>query len=55
MIYYSGHGAIVESTEATASQLNVLRPRRHQFLIPMDYDETTNDEFRGLLDVEVDF
>ncbi|GIJ99623.1 hypothetical protein Aspvir_003624 [Aspergillus viridinutans] len=53
VIYYSGHGALVEAPKTTADEAKSPRPKYHQFLVPMDYDETTGDDFRGLLDVEL--
>lgn len=47
VIYYSGHGGLVESTEATGPS------RRYQFIVPFDYSESTADEFRGILDIEI--
>ncbi|GIJ86419.1 hypothetical protein Asppvi_005307 [Aspergillus pseudoviridinutans] len=52
VIYYSGHGALVEAPKTTADEKSP-RPKHHQFLVPIDYDETTSDDFRGLLDVEL--
>ncbi|KAL4922917.1 caspase domain-containing protein [Aspergillus aurantiobrunneus] len=53
VIYYSGHGAIVSPPEATDG-VGAASPRRHQFIVPMDYnDETAHDDFRGLLEIEI--
>ncbi|KAF1997301.1 hypothetical protein P154DRAFT_606619 [Amniculicola lignicola CBS 123094] len=53
VIYYSGHGAIVESDEQDSEPLSSPTPWRYQFLVPMDYGESTDDDFRGILDVEI--
>ncbi|KUL82056.1 hypothetical protein ZTR_10676 [Talaromyces verruculosus] len=44
-IYYSGHGGLVEPSQAGNN-------RRYQFIVPTDYGE---DGFRGILDVELSF
>ncbi|KAL4771214.1 caspase domain-containing protein [Aspergillus nidulans var. acristatus] len=45
-IYYSGHGGIVQYTDHEHQQ------RRHQFIVPMDYD-CNEGQFNGILDVEI--
>lgn len=53
VIYYSGHGGLVEPTKATGSDGHLRdRPSRRQFIVPTDYDPKAND-FRGILDVEL--
>lgn len=49
-IYYSGHGSMVESVleEDSTSQ-----DWRCQFLVPVDFDSSTEGDFRGILDVEI--
>ncbi|KAF2258469.1 hypothetical protein CC78DRAFT_537746 [Lojkania enalia] len=56
VVYYSGHGGIVESpllegqvTEGT----NTTSPWRYQFLVPVDYHMSTPTDFRGILDIEL--
>jgi hypothetical protein len=54
VIYYSGHGALVESKPNDVDQREWSKePWRSQFIVPMDYDETTENDFRGILDVEM--
>ncbi|CEN60536.1 hypothetical protein ASPCAL02972 [Aspergillus calidoustus] len=58
VIYYSGHGSLVQSpirpTAGSEQRANDEKaPWRYQFLVPMDYHKTTNEDFRGLLDVEL--
>lgn len=53
VIYYSGHGALVEAPNSSVDEAKLPRPRRHQLLVPIDYDESTSDGFCGLLDVEI--
>lgn len=58
VVYYSGHGGLVED-DASAKGDHVLssggegNPWRYQFIVPMDYGETTANDFRGILDVEL--
>lgn len=56
VIYYSGHGGLVESSQSTGDQQGESeKSLRSQFLVPMDYDQTTEDEFRGILDIEISY
>src|SRR4051794_5955999 len=55
VIYYSGHGGIVESPGKPGQglqDLDLATPWRYQFLVPMDFDKSTSGDFRGVLDVE---
>lgn len=56
VIYYSGHGGIVESSEDSHSQQggSVDSPPS-QFLVPMDLDKSTDDDFRGIMDIEMSY
>lgn len=47
VVYYSGHGGIVESSPADEGP-----SQQYQFLVPVDYNPTA-DDFRGVLDVEI--
>jgi Caspase domain len=56
VIYYSGHGGLLESPQnvdvgarGPASKIS----GQYQFIVPADFDLTTADDFRGLLDVEI--
>lgn len=51
VIYYSGHGAEAIS-DTKSDQRELDEPWRHQYLVPMDYDEIPGD-FRGISDVEL--
>lgn len=42
VVYYSGHGGLAAANGS-----------RHRFLVPVDIDRSTDDDFRGLLDVEL--
>lgn len=58
VIYYSGHGGLVRSPlRATAAsgqrEDGEKAPWRYQFIVPIDYAETTKADFRGLLGVEL--
>jgi hypothetical protein len=51
VVYYSGHGAEVISDKKT-EQREPTQSWRHQFIVPMDYDEKAGD-FRGISDIEL--
>ena len=48
VIYYSGHGGIVDRTDPHPSD-----PRYCTFLIPTDFDQGENGPFHGILDLEI--
>lgn len=50
VIYYSGHGGLVESPQQKPNE-----PWRYQFILPADYNETTDQDFRGILEVELTY
>ncbi len=52
VVYYSGHGGIaVDSEPPPGEQGRAARTRR--FLVPVDVDESTADDFRGILALEL--
>lgn len=55
IIYYSGHGGLVETQQKleTKSNMSSKTPRQYQFLVPVDFNETTDEHFKGILDVEI--
>lgn len=56
IVYYSGHGGSVKSAEIYDRDLqesDLTIPWRYQFLVPVDFDERRNGDFRGILDVEL--
>lgn len=56
VIYYSGHGGLVESQQgdgAESQETEQGQPLRYQFIVPIDYDRTNVGDFRGLLDIEI--
>jgi hypothetical protein len=56
VIYYSGHGGLVRSSQNTGDQQGGSeQPLQSQFLVPMDFDQTTEDDFRGILDIEISY
>lgn len=55
VIYYSGHGGIVQAPEKDKSTQEKGARWRCQFLVPVDYDQTTDDDFRGILDVQISY
>ncbi len=50
LVYYSGHGGLVHNSDYK-QQGN--QPPYFQFLVPTDMHESTQDNFRGLLDLEL--
>ncbi|KAI9035713.1 uncharacterized protein KD926_002964 [Aspergillus affinis] len=55
VLYYSGDGGLVQSPQGDKSVEtdDDTRPWRYQFLVPVDYNQSTEDDFRGILDVEI--
>ncbi|KAJ5019594.1 hypothetical protein K4K57_012055 [Colletotrichum sp. SAR 10_99] len=47
VVYFSGHGGLVEESREVTANPAV------QFLIPYDFSETTENDFRGITDVEL--
>ncbi|KAK8200563.1 caspase domain-containing protein [Phyllosticta capitalensis] len=54
VVYYSGHGGLVtfRSMEINRAEAGLSNPRRHQFLLPVDYNDASGT-FNGILDVEL--
>jgi hypothetical protein len=58
VVYYSGHGGLVESVDKHDRNLqrsDLTTPWRYQFLVPVDFGERGKDDFRGILDVELSY
>ena len=56
VVYYSGHGGLVEAPITLDKPISTpATPWKHQFIVPVDFNETTDDEFRGILDVELTY
>ncbi|KAF5626374.1 Caspase domain protein [Fusarium tjaetaba] len=59
VIYYSGHGALIrpkdndENFDLSKEQQTAASP--FQILVPMDYDQTTATDFRGILNLEISY
>jgi hypothetical protein len=59
VIYYSGHGGIAQSLRTVQTQSiqsiqsEEAKPWRYQFIVPMDFDESSEGDFRGILDIEL--
>ncbi|KJK67836.1 Caspase domain protein [Aspergillus parasiticus SU-1] len=51
VIYYSGHGALVHDEKRKEKN----KSWQFQFLVPVDYDESNEGDFRGILDVEISY
>jgi hypothetical protein len=55
VIYYSGHGGLADSEPRTIDEQPTWpeKPWRFQFIVPWDYDQTTEEDFRGISDIEI--
>jgi hypothetical protein len=55
VIYYSGHGGLVETRQnlETEDKRVCQSPNQYQFLVPFDFNETTDEDFKGILDIEI--
>jgi hypothetical protein len=54
LVYYSGHGGIAPNPEYQPFDGNgPARPRFYQFIVPFDMDDSTGDDFRGIIDIEL--
>ncbi|KAE8150475.1 caspase domain-containing protein [Aspergillus avenaceus] len=51
VIYYSGHGGLVHDRERKQTG----KSWQFQFLVPVDYDQSSAEDFRGILDVEISY
>ena len=54
VVYYSGHGGLAANPEyhpMTAATTPI--PRYYQFIVPVDLHESSEDEFRGILSLEL--
>ncbi|KAI0855327.1 caspase domain-containing protein [Xylaria cubensis] len=50
VIYYSGHGGMVEKKDGSEAGVSY---RRLQYLLPMDFYDTTATEWKGITDIEL--
>ncbi|KAI9373579.1 caspase domain-containing protein [Aspergillus egyptiacus] len=60
VIYYTGHGALVRPKDDAGDEGNAElempeHARTFQVLVPMDYDQTTDTDFRGILNIEISY
>jgi uncharacterized caspase-like protein len=53
MVYYSGHGVRVLPSADPAAAAAWRGPRPIQAIVPMDFDESTEGDFRGITDLEL--
>jgi len=53
VVYYSGHGGLADHPSWRADG-STPTPRYAQFIVPVDIDLSTDDDFRGILDLELD-
>ncbi|KAF7593596.1 hypothetical protein BBP40_011216 [Aspergillus hancockii] len=51
VIFYSGHGALVHDEDRKEKG----KSWQFQFLVPVDYDQSTPEDFRGILDIEISY
>lgn len=56
VIYYAGHGGIAQSPRTAQSQsIRTVGSKlwRYQFIVPMDFQQSSEGDFRGILDIEL--
>ena len=53
VIYYSGHGARSLDEEYAPPDEHAPEKRYHHFIVPMDLEESSDDDFRGILSLEL--
>lgn len=54
VIYYSGHGALVANPDyKPMEEYNAPAPRYYQFIVPTDLEESNDNDFRGILNIEL--
>ncbi|KAL3429046.1 hypothetical protein BDV09DRAFT_190463 [Aspergillus tetrazonus] len=54
VIYYTGHGTLVRPKDEEGDTVSQVSPT-FQVLVPMDYGETTDTDFRGILSMEISY
>ncbi|KAF3491640.1 uncharacterized protein GIQ15_01157 [Arthroderma uncinatum] len=67
VIYYSGHGGMAKRADAAGKDKNASKNEseneksrdkdqqqwRYQFLVPVDFDQSAPDDFRGITEIEI--
>ena len=53
LIYYSGHGGLVEAPPEQVTSSLYGSSWRYQFIVPVDFDERPDHGFGGILDLEL--
>lgn len=54
IVYYSGHGGLAANSDYKPMIAEgVIVPRHHQFIVPVDIDESTDTDFRGITSIEL--
>jgi hypothetical protein len=54
VVYYAGHGGLAMNPEyRPLEDLGVVTPRYHQFIVPVDMEETNDEDFRGITSLEL--
>ena len=54
VVYYSGHGGLAPNPDyAPLDASGVVRPRAYQFIVPVDMDQSSEEDFRGITDLEL--
>ena len=51
-VYYSGHGGLAEAVQSDERD-GAFQPWRYQFIVPMDYGQTNESDFRGISSPEL--
>jgi len=54
LIYFAGHGGLAENPDyRPLHEGGTPQPRYHQFIVPVDIEDSTDDEFRGITNLEL--
>lgn len=54
VIYYSGHGGLAANPEyRPMTKSTAPQPRYYQFIVPVDMEESSDDDFRGIMSFEL--
>ncbi|KAF3931498.1 hypothetical protein ABW19_dt0205185 [Dactylella cylindrospora] len=53
VIYYSGHGGLLDLGDSKDPTLGEEDKRQFQYIVPYDFDPSAEDCFKGILDIEL--
>lgn len=55
IIFYSGHGGLVQAPTEDKIKYEGLGLPQYQFIVPVNYGQTSYKDFRGILDLEISY